>query len=735
MRGRHTVRAPLGITVVAALVGAAALVGSPGPAAALAGEADIAPIESNLAGRSWTSVTTSSGAATAALAVDADPATAWVAARHRPGQWLTLDLGGAYDNVRKVEVVFPDKGAMYQYVVDASSDGTTWETVVDRSDTWAPGRGGVDLFTRPGTAYLRVTITKASPGATIGVSEISAYNYLRDDLILGADISYADQNTNDGLRYYLDDPAAASDILDVVSDAGMEYVRLRVFNDPRNEQTGEYLEPAYQSPERTAVVAERVAAQGMGLGIDLHYADSWADPSKQAKPTAWAELPFEELVQEVYDYTHDTVQLLVDQGTPPDKVAVGNEIINGFMWGSERAQPWFEDPAAWCYVCYFNTDPAFTSQPGGALLWDYWGSQDPAEQAAYDAAWDRFTTLQAAGIAAVRDVSAANGLDIEVETHVIIDNGEVDKTLEFWDQFLTRLNAKGQDIDVMAHSYYPEWHGSPEHYESNLHAIAAAHPGYQLDIAETSHPATDWNGLPVPNSPYPETVQGQADAIQRVFQIANDLPDNRGVGALVWEPANWQEMISWDGWPTLQFNASIDVYNKSDAEHVLESTVYTTARVRHDPQLPATVDVLTTADGSIAAVPVTWDAVPPGSTSAPGQLIVAGTTELGGVTAIVDVVRRLAPPILQCTRFDRSDLTWGWNQAVTATKGGITVTKPARTKDGWSWTFSDEPLNVQSVKVFSNGGTQSAGTSPGVLTGRHGSNLQWAEFCTSGPAS
>ena len=311
----------------------------------------------------------------------------------------------------------------------------------------------------------------------------------------------------------------------------MEYIRLRVFNDPRDERTGEYLEPAYQGPERTLDVARKVVEQGMGLGIDLHYADSWADPSKQAKPTAWRELPFDELTQAVYDYTYATVDALVAQGTTPDKVAVGNELINGFMWGSERPQPWFDD-AAWCGTCFFNQDPSFVSQPGGALLWDYWGSDDPAEQAAYDAAWDRFTTLQASGIKAVRDVSAAHGEDIQVETHVIIDNGRVDKTLEFWDQFLTRLNAKGQDIDVIAHSYYPEWHGTPEHYEANLHQVAAAHPGYAMEIAETSHRVERLGRPAGPELALPQDRGGAGLFLQDVFRIANDLPDNRGAGVL-----------------------------------------------------------------------------------------------------------------------------------------------------------------------------------------------------------
>ncbi len=646
MHGTRGVRTSIGVTTVAL-----ALLAGAGMPSALAQQegVQISSVESDLAGKPWVSVTASSGQDTAGRATDGDVETAWVSSRNRPGQWLKLDLGGAYDNVRKVEIVFPDEDATYVYVIEASSNGRHWQRIAQGPDGTHPGRGRVHLFTRPDTAYLRVKILAASRGATIGVSEFSAFNYLRDDLVVGADISYADQNTTSedpvsdpALNYYVDDPAEADELLPVVARAGVEYIRLRVFNDPRDERGGLYLDPAYQSPERTAMVAGWVNAENMDLGIDLHYSDSWADPSKQAKPTAWAELAFDDLVDQVYDYTYGLVQDLIDQGTTPAKVAIGNEVINGFMWGSERAQPWFSDPNAWCFVCYFNMDPAFVSQPGGALLWDDFGSDDPDAIAAYDAAWDRFTTLQASGIAAVRDVSAANCVDIKVETHVIIDNGRLDKTLEFWDQYLTRVNAKGQDIDVIAHSYYPEWHGTAEHFEANLHAVAAAHPGYELEIAETSHPSADFNGQPVPNSPYPETAQGQADAIQRVFAIANDLPDNRGIGVLVWEPANFQEMIDWanSSWPVIKFFGSINIYNQSDAERILEDTVYATVRAGKKPRLPTEVDVLAVATGALTSVPVEWEEPDPGVTDAPGQFTLAGWTLYGQVTAVVNVIEK-----------------------------------------------------------------------------------------------
>ena len=34
--------------------------------------------------------------------------------------------------MRKVELLFPDRGATYRYVVEASTNGTAWETIADR---------------------------------------------------------------------------------------------------------------------------------------------------------------------------------------------------------------------------------------------------------------------------------------------------------------------------------------------------------------------------------------------------------------------------------------------------------------------------------------------------------------------------------------------------------------------------------------------------------------------------
>lgn len=632
MRNKRAARVIAGLTTLATLAFTGALV-APAPAGATFGTADIKPIESNIAAKFWASATASSGSSTAGQAIDGDPATSWVADRPGAQQWLTVDLGGAYDNLRKVRVLFPDRGAAYRYVVEASTDGRRWNPIADRSHNRAASRGEVHLFTQPGTRFVRLTFTSAPGRARVGVSEIQVFNYLREDLSLGADLSWVDDQQN---RQYWVDPLAADrgagpHLLDVVKDRGMEYARLRIFNEPRSEFSGQPTSIPRQGPERSLTSAQWIAQRGMGLGIDFHYADSWADPSKQPKPRAWAELEFEDLSQAVYDFTADYLRQLIDQGTTPDKVAVGNEIINGFMYGSEAAIIGTTNPPY-----FFNEADIYQSKPGGGLLWAYWGSADPGQQRLYDEAWDRFTTLAASGINAVRDASPTS----KVEIHVIVGPNRLAKTMEFWHQFLTRVKAKGQNPDVLAISYYPEWHGTPEALDLNLHTMTTTYPDYEIDIAETAYPASGGGGAPMPNSPFPRTIQGQADAIQRVFQAANDVVDNRGTGVLVWEPAGFQSMFravpelanTWEP------HASINVFNASRAKHILQDTVYIATTVGCAPVLPSSVRLLTTATNTLSDIDVRWQALPPSAPDAPGELVVTGVTGAGPVTAVIDVV-------------------------------------------------------------------------------------------------
>ena len=72
---------------------------------------------------------------------DENPRTFWVARQNRPGEWLTIDLGGTYD-VNAVQVNYADyKSGLYgtdssvvtQFRLQASLDGREWAVVGDLS--------------------------------------------------------------------------------------------------------------------------------------------------------------------------------------------------------------------------------------------------------------------------------------------------------------------------------------------------------------------------------------------------------------------------------------------------------------------------------------------------------------------------------------------------------------------------------------------------------------------------
>src|SRR5205823_14448063 len=82
----------------------------------------------------------------------------------------------------------------------------------------------------------------------------------------------------------------------------------------------------------TKQMAKRIKAAGLKFLLDFHYSDTWADPGKQYKPSAWKGLNFSLLKDSVYEFTKKVITELKRQGTAPDMVQIGNEINHGLIW-------------------------------------------------------------------------------------------------------------------------------------------------------------------------------------------------------------------------------------------------------------------------------------------------------------------------------------------------------------------------------------------------------------------
>jgi len=253
--------------------------------------------------------------------------------------------------------------------------------------------------------------------------------------MLGADISFLPQLEDRGMKF--SDNGVQKDAIAIMKDHGLNYVRLRVFNDPARD-SGYSPGKGFCDLEHTKAMARRVKAAGMRLLLDFHYSDTWADPQRQTKPAVWRGLSFDALKKAFYDYTRSVMQALKDQGTTPDMVQVGNEINHGLVW------------------------------PEGSIA-------NP----------DGLAQLVSAGIAAVKSVDPS----VVIMLHIAL-GGQNPEAVFFLDQMLER----GVHFDVIGLSYYPKWHGSVEDLRDNMNDLVR-HYGKDVIVVEYSARKEEVNKL------------------------------------------------------------------------------------------------------------------------------------------------------------------------------------------------------------------------------------------------
>ncbi|MFM6953953.1 MAG: beta-galactosidase GalA, partial [Sphingobacteriaceae bacterium] len=253
--------------------------------------------------------------------------------------------------------------------------------------------------------------------------------------MLGADISFLPELEAKGIKF--SDKGVEKDPILILKEHGLNYVRLRIFNDPANAK-GYAPGTGFCDLAHTKAMAKRVKAAGMKLLLDFHYSDYWADPGKQFKPAAWENLSPEELKKSLYTYTKKVMQELKDQGTTPDMVQIGNEINHGILW------------------------------PEGSV-----------------SNIDYLAQLLKAGTAAVKSVDPT----VVMLLHVAL-GGQHDESTFFIDNML----ARGVQFDVIGESYYPKWHGTLADLEANLNGLVAKYDK-QVIVVEYSQLKSEVNKI------------------------------------------------------------------------------------------------------------------------------------------------------------------------------------------------------------------------------------------------
>lgn len=329
------------------------------------------------------------------------------------------------------------------------------------------------------------------------------------------DLSYLDDLEAVGARFY--DNGVQKNAMAVLKDHGMNMVRLRIWHTPDNGRDG---------LEATLLMAQRIRAAQLDFLLDFHYSDYWADPGKQYKPAAWEGLHFSGLRDSVRTYTANVIQALVDQGTPPDIVQIGNETTTGMLWDEGRVG----------------------------------GSFDNTNQ------WGRYATLTKTGIEGVRQ---AGGENIRIMIH--IDRGG-DAAGVRW--FFDNLNVFNVDFDLIGLSYYPFWHGDLTKLEAALQTATSRY-NKPVMLAEIAYPWTlQWydsqnNFVGSANqltAGYPASPEGQKAMIEAIVQRVQALPDGLGVGVCYWAPELWAISEYPSAWENLAlFDNNGEVLPAADA--------------------------------------------------------------------------------------------------------------------------------------------------------------------------
>ncbi len=250
-------------------------------------------------------------------------------------------------------------------------------------------------------------------------------------------MSFIPQYESRGMAF-TDTAGQEQDVLAIMAANGFDNIRLRIFVDPAAEDG--YFREGFCGLEQTIAMARRIKAAGMTFSLDFHYRDTWADPDKQYKPSAWKDLTGKELENALYKYTRDVLLAMKEAGTAPDIIQIGNEINHGMVW------------------------------PEGFI-------DDNAEESN----WAALMGLYKAGEKAVREVLPRARLMV----HLAL-GGQNTLCRQFLD-YMEKYNA---GYDIIGLSYYEQWHGTYEDLQANLFDLATR---YQKPICVCEYGANPKN--------------------------------------------------------------------------------------------------------------------------------------------------------------------------------------------------------------------------------------------------
>ncbi|MDO5398922.1 MAG: glycosyl hydrolase 53 family protein [bacterium] len=334
------------------------------------------------------------------------------------------------------------------------------------------------------------TLTKSAPTRVpfLKGGEISKLTYVED---MGAKFFRAD--------------GSEADALQIMAENGFNLARIRLLDDPgKGHGDGSYYLPeGYMTLEDCLNLARRAKSKGMQIEYTIAYSDYWVDGEKQMVPYSWQQeitqqgLTGEPLIayleNKVYEYTKTSMQAMIDQGTCPEYVSIGNEIQVGILFNHYRSSNGL----------YNKPEP--------------------------------LARLLNAGAKAVRETAPNAKIILHSD-----NGGKVSRRSTF-------INAMKQvDFDVIGASFYP-FYNADVSIDTVVSEFSTFVNQYDKDviIMETGY---NWNplkadGYPgqLQNSGYYQDIYGESENGQRAFLTElyaklKTVLGGRCIGDLYWDP-------------------------------------------------------------------------------------------------------------------------------------------------------------------------------------------------------
>lgn len=327
--------------------------------------------------------------------------------------------------------------------------------------------------------------------------------HANNEFVMGADLSYVNQILDHAGEYKVN--GQVENPYKIFADNGTTTARFRLFNSPDwIKDVYEQQSQLYHDIKDVALGIERAQEQGMGVLLDYHYSDIWADPGAQEIPKAWEGKGFKAVKDSIYQYTYKTLQYLNERDVLPEMVQIGNENNCGLV------------------------------HPYGNIC--------------DSTSWSDFGELLNSGIKAVRDIEKETGAEIKVMLHV----AQPENVTNWFNNVIEE--GEVTDFDVVGFSYYTKWS------DISLTRISAFVENFRLMyerevmILETAYPWTIQNADSYGNifgeqslvTGYPATKEGQR---QFMIDLVQEVKDGGGTGVFYWEPA-WITSNMKDLWGT-----------------------------------------------------------------------------------------------------------------------------------------------------------------------------------------